>query len=113
MLFVKIHTIQFSEFNDGINPEMNPNKVHLYVNRENLGFEDCDDVDPTQTLNLTAEDVKNPIPLKFVKYQRVKSLTIFIEDNQGDDVTALGGIKIYGRPVASTNMADFKKQPEG
>jgi hypothetical protein len=99
-----------------MDPESNPSKIHLFVNRENLGFEDCEDVDPTQTLHLTTEDLKEsaePILLKFVKYQRVKSLTLFIEDNQGGEVTALGMMKIYGRPVASTNMADFKKQTEG
>lgn len=101
-----------SEFNNGMNPELNPSKIQLYVNRENLGFEDCDDVDPTQTLHLTAEDMKKPIQLKYVKYQRVKSLTLFIEDNQGGDITALGGIKLFGFPVDSVNMSDFKKQQE-
>jgi PITH domain len=98
-----------------MDPEENPSKIHIYVNRENLGFEDCEDVDPTQTLHLTTEDLKEsaePILLKYVKYQRVKSITLFVEDNQGGDVTALGGIKIYGRPVESTNMADFKKNPQ-
>lgn len=114
--FVKIHSIKFTEFNNGLEPESNPSKLHLYVNRENLGFEDCEDVDPTQTLHLTTEDLKesaDPVQLKYVKYQRVKSLTIFIEDNQGGEITALGGIKLFGRPVASTNMADFNKKKEG
>ena len=96
-------------------PESNPTKIHLYVNRDNLGFEDCGDVDPTQTLHLTTEDLKEsaePIQLKYVKFQRVKSLTIFIEDNQGGETSALGGIKFFGRPVATVNMADFKKQPQ-
>ena len=87
--------------------------MHLFVNRENLGFEDAEDVDPSQTFHLTTEDIKKgPIQLKYVKYQRVKSLTLFIEDNQGGEITALGAIKLMGRPVASTNMADFKKNPE-
>lgn len=83
------------------------------MNRENLGFEDCEDVDPTQTLELTAADVKEnaeAILLKFVKFQRVKSITLFIEDNAGGEVTALGSLKIYGRPIMTTNMKDFKKQ---
>lgn len=84
----------------------------MYVNRDNLGFEDAEQVDPTQTLHLTTEDMKKPIALKFVKYQRVNSLTIFIEDNQGGEVTALGGLRLVGRPVVSTNMNDFKKKPE-
>jgi hypothetical protein len=65
--FVKIRSIKFVEFNSGLDPESNPTKVHLYVNRENLGFEDCGDVDPTQTLHLTSEDLKEgsePIQLR-------------------------------------------------
>jgi hypothetical protein len=115
LLSFKIRSIKLTEFNTGMDPESNPSKIHLFVNRENLGFEDCEDVDPTQTLHLTTEDLKEsaePIQLKYVKYQRVKSLTLFIEDNQGGEITALGMMKIFGRPVASTNMADFKKQGE-
>lgn len=84
---VKIRSIKLTEFNNGLEPECNPSKIHLFVNRENLGFEDCEDVDPTQTLHLTSEELKEnaePIQLKFVKFQRVKSLTLFIEDNQGE-----------------------------
>jgi len=87
--------------------------VLLFVNRVNLGFEDIEDVDPTTAIELTAEDLKEDadgILLKFVNYQRVKSITLFIEDNNGGDVSALGGLKFFGKTIASTNMADFKKQ---
>ena len=110
-----MHSIKFTEFNQGINPEENPSKIHIFVNRENLGFEDCDDVEPEQTLELTAADLResaDAIPLKYVKFQRVKSLTFYIEDNAGGDVTALGALRIFGRPIATTNMNDFKKQQE-
>jgi hypothetical protein len=110
-----VHSIKFTEFNRGTDPEMNPTKIHLYVNRENLGFEDCDDVDPTQTIDLTNADLKegaDPILLKYVKFQRVTSITIFIEDNAGGDITALGGLKLFGRTVATTNMNEFKKQSQ-
>ena len=112
--FVKIKSIHLIAFNNGIDPELNPSKVHLFVNRENLGFEDCDgNVDPQQTLHLTSEDLKEtatPIALKYVLYQRVSSLTIFIEDNQGGEITALGALRIMGRSVAGTNMSDFKSR---
>jgi hypothetical protein len=113
--FVKIKTIKFTAFNNGENPEENPTSVKLYVNRNNLGFEDIEDVEPTQEFTLTDEDLRessDPLPTKFVKFQRVKSLTIFIDDNQGGDVSALGMIKMMGRTVATTNMSDFKKNPE-
>lgn len=111
--FVKVQSIKFTEFNNGSEPENNPTNVKLYVNRNNLGFESIDDYDPTSELELEAGDLKenaDNIMLKFVHYQRVKSLTIFIEDNNGGEITALGGLKMYGRSVATTNMADFKKQ---
>jgi len=110
---VKVCSIKFDEFNGGADPELNPTTVRLFVNRNNLGFGDIEDVDPTQELELSNADLKesaDPFLVKFVKFQRVKSLTLFIEDNAGGDITALGGLKIMGRNVATTNMADFKKQ---
>lgn len=108
-----MHSIKLTEFARGLEPENNPTIVNIYVNRCNLGFEDVDDVEPTQTIELTAADLKenaDPIILKFVKFQRVRSITLFIEDNAGGDVSALGGLKLMGKTVATTNMNDFKKQ---
>ena len=113
---LQVRAVKFLEFNNGIDPESNPSKVHIFVNRENIGFEDWEDVDPTQTLHLTADQLKEsaePIQLKYVRFQRVKSLTFFVEDNQGGEITAIGGLKLLGRGVETTNMSDFKKQPEG
>jgi len=111
--FVKVHSIKLTEFNGGREPDLQPTKVQLYVNRPNMGFEDTEDVDPTQTLELTAVDLRedaDPIRLQFVKFQRVRSITVFVEDNAGGEVTALGGLKFFGRTVATTNMKEFKKQ---
>ena len=83
------------------------------MNRNNLGFEDIDDVDPTTILELSTEDLKesaDPMPVKYVDYQRVKSVTIYIEDNNGGEFSALGALKVFGKPVATTNMKNFKKQ---
>ena len=76
-------------------------------------LQDVEDVDPAQTITLTASnlsDIAEAIELYYVKFQRVKSLTFFIEDNAGGDITAIGGLKILGKTVATTNMNDFKKQ---
>ena len=75
--------------------------------------QDIEDVDPAQTITLTAADLQemsDAIDLYYVKFQRVKSLTFFIEENAGADITAIGGLQIMGRTVATTNMNDFKKQ---
>jgi hypothetical protein len=114
--FVKLKTIKFTAFNNGVDPEVNPTTVKVFINRNNLGFEDIDDVDPTQVFELTAEDLSAgsaPLATKFVKFQRVQSITFYIEENNGGEVSALGSLKLMGRPVASTNMSDFKKNPDG
>jgi hypothetical protein len=70
-------------------------------------------VDATQTIELTPEDLRDgaePMLLKFVKFQRVSSITIFVEENDGGEVSALGGLQLYGKGVATTNMAEFKAQ---
>jgi hypothetical protein len=84
-----------------------------YFTDVNLHGQDIEDVDPAQTVTLTSADLKessNPIDLYYVKFQRVKSLTFYIEDNDGGDITAIGGLRIMGKTVATTNMKDFKKQ---
>lgn len=76
-------------------------------------LQDVEEVDPAQSIKLTTADLQESsgaIDLYYVKFQRVKSLTFFIEDNAGGDVTAIGGLKIMGSTVATTNMNDFKKQ---
>lgn len=111
--FVKVHSIKLTEFNRGVDPELNPTTIKLYVNRESMGFEDCEDIEPTQIFELNGDDLKEgakPLLLKYVKFQRVRSITIFVEDNEGGDITALGMLQFFGRPIAGTNMKDFKKQ---
>lgn len=111
--FVKLKSIKFTEFNLGNEPELRPTRIHIFVNRNNLGFEDIHDVEPTQTFDLTAADLTenaDPIELKYVLFQRVKSITVFVEENAGGEVTALGGLQMLGRTVATTNMNNFKSK---
>lgn len=111
--FVRVKSIKFTEWNRGADPDMNPVTVHIHVNRVNLGFEDIEDIEPTQSVTLTSsnlQEMSDAIDLYYVKFQRVKSLTLFIEDNSGADVTAIGGLQIMGKTVGTTNMNDFKKQ---
>ena len=104
IIIVKVHSFKLTEFNRGVDPELNPTTIKLYVNRESMGFEDCEDIEPTQIFELTGDDLKEgakPLLLKYVKFQRVRSITIFIEDNEGGEITALGMLKFFGRPIGT------------
>lgn len=60
---------------------------------------------------LTASDLEgNPVPLKFVKFQSVQNIQLFIKDNQsGDEVTQINHLAFYGSPISTTNMGEFKR----
>ena len=43
------------------------------------------------------------------KFNYVNVLSIFVDTNNGADVTSISSIKINGKTRESTNMANFKK----
>lgn len=50
------------------------------------------------------------ITLKYVKFQSVSNVQLFIETNQDNsDVTRIDKLGLFGTPVTTTNMRDFKK----
>jgi len=104
---IKLHSIHISGPTDGSGPK----RVRLFVNRPSLGFSDATDDASTQDLELSEADLTSadPLPLKFVKFQCVRSLAIFVESNQDDeDVTKLFKLQLLGSPVETTNMSEFK-----
>jgi hypothetical protein len=49
------------------------------------------------------------VPIKFVSFQSVNSLTFFVESNQGnEDETLIMNLGIYGQAVQGTNMSELK-----
>ncbi|KAJ8576540.1 hypothetical protein ON010_g2671 [Phytophthora cinnamomi] len=88
-----------------------PRVIKLFVNRPNLGFSDAGDVEPTQTIELKEEDLlpENDVELRFVKFQRVKNITVFVEENNGAEETVISSLKFFGERLAGTNMNELKK----
>ena len=59
-----------------------PKTLRLYINRQNaIGFDEAESIEPTQEIVLSEssydEDGTAGINLRFVKFQRVNSLTVF------------------------------------
>jgi hypothetical protein len=90
--------------------EERPVSIKLYVNKPNMNFQDVDDAKPTQSLELAEEDLcmERHNLLKFTSFQRVDHLTVFIEDNDGGDVSALSKISFTGEPTELMNIAEWK-----
>ncbi|KAH7927692.1 DUF1000-domain-containing protein [Leucogyrophana mollusca] len=93
-----------------------PKVIKLFVNRPALGFEDVQDMEAAQVLTLSEQDIKggSRIPLRFVRFQSVNSLHIFVESNQtGEDQTQIDVIDILGVPVEATKSLSGLKEQEG
>jgi len=67
---------------------------------------------PVQEIELTADDLtgNNAVELRYVKFQSVHNLQIFVSSNQnGSDTTQIDSLVFYGAPVSTTNMDEFKR----
>ncbi|XP_051144676.1 PITH domain-containing protein At3g04780 [Andrographis paniculata] len=106
MQVIKLHSVLI------IGPEEEgPKTVKLFANREHMGFSNCNDFPPSDVAVLSEDNLKGkPVVVKYVKFQNVRSLTIFIEDNQsGSEITKVQKIVLYGSTVETTDMKALKK----
>ncbi|KAL5702204.1 hypothetical protein ACHQM5_027448 [Ranunculus cassubicifolius] len=94
--------------------EEGPRTVKLFANKEHMGFSNVNDFPPSDTVLLSPDHLKGKAAaLKYVKFQNVRSLTIFIEDNQDTaDITKVQKIVFYGSTVETTDMKGLKKIEE-
>ncbi|KAI0747783.1 PITH domain-containing protein [Daedaleopsis nitida] len=95
---------------------LGPRELRLSKNKQALSFSDVQDDKGEQELVLGREDVEEGrrIPLRFVRFQSVNSLHIFIQSNQeGGDETRIDAIDILGMPVMGTrDVSGLKKVGE-
>ncbi|RKF78082.1 Thioredoxin-like protein 1 [Golovinomyces cichoracearum] len=94
---------------------MRPKTIQIYPNQAHiLGFEEAESIPATQTITLTESDWDSTgttvIALRFVKFQNVSSLVLFIVDSVGDvDRTRIDRIKIIGESGERRNPGKLEK----
>ncbi|XP_063985355.1 thioredoxin-like protein 1 [Diachasmimorpha longicaudata] len=105
---VKVHSLKFKGPSD-----KGPKNIKIFINQpRTIDFDMADSNTSVQDLELTAKDVEegNPVPLRYVKFQNVLNLQIFVKDNQGGaETTQIDHLSIIGSPICTTNMGDFKR----
>jgi len=104
---VKVHSLRIHG-----PAERGPRTLRLFTNLPyGLDFDSAESNVAAQDLELSGKELKGElIKLKYMKFQSVNRLSIFIQDNQaGDEITQLNYIQVIGSPMTSTNMADFKR----
>ncbi|GIX64985.1 PITH domain protein [Babesia caballi] len=74
-----------------------PKTLHLYVNRPEFDFIEADTVIPHQKIVLDEATMHQKHPLKATKFDRVRSLHVFVVDNlEGVEHTYLNRLTLYG-----------------
>jgi len=117
---IKVHTIQISSYaqrdedEDDDEVPARPRRIELYTNRShNLGFDEAEGVQATQEIELKPDDWKNnmaTIETRFVKFQNVSSLVMFVVDAEGDaEKTRIDRIRIIGESGEKRAMGKLQK----
>ncbi|KAI1356913.1 thioredoxin [Xylaria sp. FL0043] len=123
---VKLHTLQITslppsgddEDEDAEDPPMRPRTIKLFTNRpHNLGFSEAEDIDPTQTIEISEADWNSNgtanIPLRFVRFQNITSLVIFVVDGDDSDNDSekvrLDRVRLIGESGEKREMGKLEK----
>ncbi|ROT37228.1 DUF1000-domain-containing protein [Sodiomyces alkalinus F11] len=115
---VKLHTLQLTSLppkDDDDDAPMRPGKIHLYTNKpHNLDFSEADDTPPTQAIELTEKDWNADgtanIGLRFVKFQNITSLIIYVVSGEGEgDKVRLDRVRLVGDSGEKREMGKLEK----
>ncbi|KAJ2103356.1 hypothetical protein GGI16_003001 [Coemansia sp. S142-1] len=93
-----------------------PKNIRLFANRMDIGFDDAEASEATQEIELTEEVYKKGgvVNLRYVRFQNVSSLSIYVADNLGDDdVTAISQLAFIGTAVDTANVSDIRQGEDG
>lgn len=104
---VKVHSLKIKAPAD-----KGPKDLKIFINQpRTLDFDMAESCSSVQELELTPNDLEsNPVILRYVKFQNVNNIQIFIRNNQAEDeITQIDHIAIIGTPINTTNMGDFKR----
>lgn len=117
---LKVHTIHItscppSDESDDETP-VRPKTIHIWTNRQhNLGFEEAEDIPATQTIELSESDWDAQtgtakLELRFVKFQNVHSLVLFVADGDGDgEKTRIDRVRFIGESGEKREIGKLEK----
>lgn len=118
---LKVHSLHLtslppSSSDDEEEIPMRPKTIQIYSNRAHvLGFEEAEDIPATQSITLGPRDWDAKtgtakIELRFVKFQNVTSLVVFVVDGDGDgEKVRLDRLRIIGETGEKRDPGKLEK----
>lgn len=89
---VKLHSILIRSSNSSSAPKT----LKVFINRDDLDFSTASDLTPTQEFELSQTSEVQDIGVKRALFGKVQSITLFFEDNYGEDITAISYLGFKG-----------------
>jgi hypothetical protein len=86
-----------------------PRTIKLFVNKANMGFDEAKEIKPVQQVEIGQGEKMVTINLLATKWTRTDTITFFVEDNHGADVTELHSLRMFGKPLMGTDVSQIKK----
>ena len=117
---MKLHTLQITSLpptdSDDDETPGRPRTLQLYTNRSHtLGFDEAEGEPATQNIELTEDSWDKTtgtakVELRFVKFQNISSLVIFVVDGDGEgDKTRIDRIRLIGDTGEKKAMGKLEK----
>lgn len=119
---LKVHTIHITSLppasseDDDDDAPMRPKNIQIYSNRAHvLGFEEAEDIPATQSITLGPNDWDPKtgtakIELRFVKFQNVTSLVLFVVDGDGSgEKVRVDRLRIVGETGEKRDLGTLQK----
>ncbi|KAG9639712.1 DUF1000-domain-containing protein, partial [Aureobasidium melanogenum] len=114
---LKVHSLHITSFpTEGDDDVVRPRTLKLYTNKSNvLSFDEAESIPSTQDITLQESDWDAKtgtarVDLRFVKFQNVTSLVIFVAEGEGEgEKTRIDRIRIIGETGEKRAMGKLEK----
>ncbi|GAA5839828.1 hypothetical protein JCM11251_001226 [Rhodosporidiobolus azoricus] len=108
---VRLRAVRFSTASGS--KDFAPKTVRFFVNQPTLDFDSADS--PAQEVVLDEEQAlgKKSVELRFVRFQNVNHLSVFVVDNQNsEDITRIDGLELIGVGIDGMRMDQLRAEEE-
>ena len=118
---LKVHTLHITSMppapsDDNEEPPMRPRTINIYSNRAHvLGFNEAEDIPAVQSITLGPRDWDEKtgtakVELRFVKFQNVTSLVLFVVDGDGEsEKVRIDRLRVIGDAGEKRDLGKLEK----